>query len=61
MVSSPNYKLLQKEGAKVEEAMNQTKGIISVLKHGRWTKCFIRDNLSPVVFEGKMLLNKRVA
>ena len=32
MLSSPDYKLLQKEGAKVEEAMNQTKGIVSVLK-----------------------------
>ena len=32
MLSSPDYKLFQKEGAKVEEAMNQTKGIVSVLK-----------------------------
>jgi len=32
MLSSPDYKLLQKEGTKVEEAMNQTKGIVSVLK-----------------------------
>jgi len=32
MLSSPDYKLLQKEGAKVEEAMNKTKGIVSVLK-----------------------------
>ncbi len=32
MLSSSDYKLLQKEGAKVEEAMNQTKGIVSVLK-----------------------------
>ncbi len=32
MLSSSDYKLLQKEGVKVEEAMNQTKGIVSVLK-----------------------------
>jgi multidrug efflux pump subunit AcrB len=32
MLSSPDYKHLQKQGAKVEEAMSQTKGVVSVLK-----------------------------
>ena len=32
MLSSPDYRLLQDEGAKVEKAMSQTKGIVSVLK-----------------------------
>ena len=31
-VKLPWLQTLQKEGAKVEEAMNQTKGIVSVLK-----------------------------
>jgi len=32
LLSTSDYKLLQKEGAKVEEAMGQTKGLVSVLK-----------------------------
>ncbi len=32
MLSSSDYRLLQNEGAKVEKAMSQTKGIVSVLK-----------------------------
>jgi len=32
MLSSPDYKLLQAEGEKVEKAMNQTQGIVAVLK-----------------------------
>jgi len=32
MLSSPDYKLLQKEGKKVEKAMSNTQGVVSVLK-----------------------------